>query len=164
MKKEYNKKRILILSFTLIIVLIFAVVFLERERFFNLNISKAKSAIVYGVYIGNVPLWTEVADTEKKRQIGLSEKESLKNGQGMLFIFDEEERHGIWMKDMNFPIDIVWINKGLDIVDIKSRAEPESYPEVFLPAEKSLYIVEMTAGFLYSNDIKIGQKVILKIF
>jgi len=163
MKNKILTKRLLILLSILVVVSIFAVVFLERERF-NLNFKEAQSAEIYGVYIGNVPLWAEVADTEKKRRVGLSGRESLKEGQGMLFIFDNEDKHGIWMRDMNFPIDIAWIDEELNIVDIKSSAEPESYPEVFYPIQKSLYVVEMMAGLLRTNDIKIGEKVILKIF
>lgn len=163
MKNKILTKRLLILLSTLVIVSIFAVFFLERERF-GLTFPESEPAKIYGVYLGNVPLWAEVAGTEEKRREGLSGREPLKEGQGMLFIFDEPDFHGIWMKDMNFPIDIVWIDEEFNIVDIKSNAKPESYPEIFRPARKSLYVVETMAGLLHSNDIKIGEKVILKIF
>lgn len=156
-------KRLLILLSTLIVVSISAAVFLERERF-NISFPEAQSEKIYGIYIGNVPMWAEVADTEKKRKTGLSGREPLKEGQGMLFIFDKEGKHGIWMKDMNFPIDIAWIDARFNIVDIKSNVEPESYPEVFYPAQESLYVIESMAGFLRANDIKIGDKAVLKIF
>ena len=163
MRDKTHTKHTLILVSVLIIVSISAGIFLERERL-GLSFPEVELVTVYGVYIGDVPLWTEVADTEEKRRIGLSGREPLKEGQGMLFIFDKPDFYGIWMKDMNFPIDIVWIDEELNIVDVKSGAKPESYPETFRPAQKSLYVVETVAGLLRTNDIKIGDKVILKIF
>jgi len=78
----------------------------------------------------------------------------------MLFIFDNESLHGIWMKDMNFAIDILWIDEGYKVVDIKKDAKPESYPEVFIPEVPSKYVLEVNAGFLEENDIEIGDKII----
>ena len=110
--------------------------------------------------ISDIRLQIEVADTGEERVKGLSDRESLGYRDGMLFIFDNESLHGIWMKDMNFAIDILWIDEGYKVVDIKKDAKPESYPEVFIPEVPSKYVLEVNAGFLEENDIEIGDKII----
>ena len=110
--------------------------------------------------ISDIRLQIEVADTGEERVKGLSDRESLGYRDGMLFIFDNESLHGIWMKDMNFAIDILWIDEGHKVVDIKKDAKPESYPEVFIPEVPSKYVLEVNAGFLEENDIEIGDKII----
>lgn len=87
-----------------------------------------------------------VADTKPARIQGLSGRSSLGERQGMLFVFDENDQQGIWMKDMKFPIDIVWISENFRIVDIKRDATPESYPEVFTNVRPARYVLELPAG------------------
>ena len=52
----------------------------------------------------------EVADTLKKRSLGLGKRASLKKGWGMLFVFEKRKPHRFWMKDMQFPLDIIWLD------------------------------------------------------
>ena len=78
------------------------------------------------IYIADIPLWVEVANSLEKRRLGLSGRKILKEDRGILFVFDKPSNHGIWMKDMNFPIDIFWIDSENRIVDIQMRATPES--------------------------------------
>jgi uncharacterized protein len=109
--------------------------------------------------IGDTRLLVEVVDTQKERIQGLSGREGLEKNNGMLFVFDNEDSHGIWMKDMNFAIDILWIDSDFNIVNIKKYANPESYPEIFLPQTPNKYVLEVNVGFLEKNDIKIGDKI-----
>ena len=51
----------------------------------------------------------DLADTPEKRFQGLSGREILEEGTGMLFVFQEERQHTFWMKDMRFPLDMIWI-------------------------------------------------------
>jgi len=52
----------------------------------------------------------EVADTVEKRSLGLGKRSGLENGWGMLFVFEKRKQHGFWMKDMEFPLDIIWLD------------------------------------------------------
>ena len=65
----------------------------------------------------------EVADTLKKRSLGLGKRASLKKGWGMLFVFEKREPHRFWMKDMQFPLDIIWLDNHR-IVHIIQNAKP----------------------------------------
>lgn len=100
-----------------------------------------------------------VVDTEDQRMKGLSGKEKLDPGNGMLFIFDTNDFHGIWMKDMNFPIDILWLDEAKRVVSVKASASPDSYPEVFRPSAAAKYVIELPKGSLSQYNVSIGQTV-----
>ena len=102
----------------------------------------------------------EVVDTDAARQQGLMFRENLPQGQGMLFVFEAEGRYGFWMKNMKFPIDIIWIDQEKKIVDVKFDLSPcQEACEIFEPHAKALYALEVEAGFCRRNKIEIGDKV-----
>jgi uncharacterized membrane protein (UPF0127 family) len=108
--------------------------------------------------IGETAIKVQIADSKKERQKGLSDRAYLQYNSGLLFIFDENDFHGIWMKDMNFAIDIIWLDAALQVIDYKKNVSPNTYPEVFKPKKKALYVLEVQAGFISSNYIKIGDQ------
>src|SRR5512136_601336 len=75
--------------------------------------AKAKTRVM----VGGVRFEVEVAQTPGTREKGLSGRTGLVDGQGMLFVFDKPDRYMFWMKDMLFPIDIIYIRGGR-IVDM----------------------------------------------
>ena len=91
-------------------------------------------------------IYIEVADNKDELINGLSGRSTLSDESGLLLSFGSEGYWGIWMKDMNFPIDIIWLDRNGVVVDIEMNVKPESYPEVFKPSEKSKYVLEMLAG------------------
>ncbi|MBY0294125.1 DUF192 domain-containing protein [Patescibacteria group bacterium] len=102
----------------------------------------------------------DVADTEATRAQGLSGRAGLSENGGLLMIFDEDVAPGIWMKDMNFPIDIVWIDANWTVVDITPSIGPDSYPNVFYPNDVLVrYVLELPAGFADIHNIEIGNTV-----
>jgi len=109
------------------------------------------------VHIGEHAFYVEVADTAEARTRGLSGREMLSSQHGMLFIFDDVQRHAFWMKDMNFPIDIIWIDERWRVVDITYGARPDAFPEIFSPRVPVRYVLEVNAG--EARDIKIGDDV-----
>src|SRR3989339_720000 len=83
----------------------------------------------------------------------------------LLYLFGIFNKIGVyhfWMKDMNFPIDIIWIGEDYKIVYIKENALPESYPEKFNPNQPALYVLEINAGMVSENEIKIEDFVFLE--
>lgn len=126
------------------------------------------------LHIGDATISVDIADTNEARARGLSGRESLPEDSGLFFIFEEQRQHGIWMKDMHFPIDIIWLTPVSDtsssgggeavrIVDIKRDAAPESYPEIFYPKEPALYVLEVNAGFVEQHAISVGDIVQLPL-
>ena len=100
----------------------------------------------------------EVADSVSERKKGLSGRESIANDEGLVLVFDEEDYHGIWMKEMNFSIDIIWINQDKKVVDYRLSVVPETYPEIFLPGKPAKYVLEVKSGFVEQEKIEIGDK------
>ena len=79
----------------------------------------------------------------------------------MLFVFDTDDTWGIWMKDMQFAIDIVWINAEGVVVSVKAAASPSSYPEAFYPSAPARYVLEVPAGYAAAQGIAEGVKVVI---
>lgn len=100
-----------------------------------------------------------VAKTPETREKGLSGKRSLAVNEGLLFIFPEEGRHSFWMKDMNFPIDIVWIDSSGIITEISENISPNTYPQTFLPMNDVQFVLELVAGAAEKFGIKEGTTV-----
>lgn len=111
------------------------------------------------ISVGGTPVTVFIADTEEERGRGLSGREALPPTQGMLFIFQEDAPYRIWMKDMLFPIDILWIDSGGVIVEIKRDVSPSTYPDTFGPPVPVRYILEVPAGFSEQYNVEIGTKV-----
>lgn len=110
--------------------------------------------------IGDTTIVVEKVATYPSRAKGLGGKEYLKEGTGMFFVFPDDDFHGFWMKDMKFPIDIIWIDSSYKIVDVKKNVTPETYPEVFGPEAKARYVLEVNAGFSDNHAVKRGGKVV----
>lgn len=111
------------------------------------------------IKIGDTLLDLEIADTQEKRIKGLSDRDNLRENTGLLFIFEKEGMHGIWMKNMNFPIDIAWLDKEKRIVHIEGNISPETYPKIFTSDKPSLYVLETESDFFSKNKIEIGHLV-----
>ncbi len=100
----------------------------------------------------------EVADSPFERQQGLSGRQPLPLSDALLFVFDEPGKHCIWMKDMQFNIDILWFDNQKRLVYEKRYISPDTFPQSFCPDDDTLYVVEMTAGAADNNQIKLGDK------
>lgn len=113
------------------------------------------------ITIGPTAVVVDVADTEARREQGLSGRAGLAPGQGMLFTFDQEGTWGIWMKDMRFPIDILWANASGTVITLRAHISPDTYPQVFYPDAPARYVVELPAGYAASQGIAEGDKIVL---
>tara|TARA_B100000029_G_C16917132_1_gene719952 strand:+ start:95 stop:562 length:468 start_codon:yes stop_codon:yes gene_type:complete len=106
----------------------------------------------------------EVADTHKKRSLGLGKRNSLKKGWGMLFVFEKRKPHRFWMKDMQFPLDIIWLDNHR-IVHIINNAKPSDSmdePEVLTSPVPVNFVLEISAGRAAKLRLKKGQRMKFK--
>lgn len=109
--------------------------------------------------IGGQVMYARVADNDDSRRKGLSGTPSLGEREAMLFIFDAPSRWGMWMRDMNYNIDIVWLSGEKRVVYMAEDISPDTYPRVFLPNEDALYVVELPAGFIKKYGVGVGHLV-----
>lgn len=108
----------------------------------------------------NVRVRAEVAQSAQERKTGLMLRQYLAAKEGMLFVFPKEERHGIWMKNMLFPLDIIWISEDKEVVYIVAGALPcLETCNVIAPEKKAKYVLEVNAGFTEKYRIRAGDKV-----
>ena len=111
------------------------------------------------VRLGDGVFLTRVAKTLVEREKGLSGTRELRSDQAMLLVFDRDDKWSIWMKDMNYPLDIVWLDKDKKVVYIVKNAPPESYPyEKFVPKQEARYVLELPAGTTSKKAITIGAQ------
>lgn len=108
--------------------------------------------------IGQAQLKAQVVVDEAERTKGLSGSKPLVDDQAMLFVFPAEDTWGIWMKEMNYPIDVVWLDKDKIVQHIVENAQPSSYPSIFRPAQPMRYVLEMKAGTVKHKSITIGAR------
>ncbi len=114
------------------------------------------------VRLNGLVLVANVAATDEQRTNGLSVKDSLAENEAMLFVFDNEAEHTFWMKDMKFPIDIIWIDDDKTIVHIEHDLQPcssELFCPTYKPIDDSLYVLETVGGFAEKYDIVKGSRV-----
>jgi uncharacterized membrane protein (UPF0127 family) len=104
---------------------------------------------------------SDVVDTGALRQRGLMFRDSLPAGTGMFFVFDQEEVYPFWMKNMKFPIDIIWIDAARRVVYVASSVPAcASDPcAVYTPASKAKYVLEIPAGDAMKYGIAVGDQI-----
>lgn len=100
----------------------------------------------------------EVVTSARDKSKGLSDRSSLPQDRGMLFVYDREAVRCFWMKDMNFSIDIIWLNKNRDVVHIEQNLSPDTYPRSFCPEQDAMYVIELNANETYTAGISLGDK------
>lgn len=113
---------------------------------------------------GQLSVFARVADESDERKKGLSKMDGLPISEGMLFVFDKSDKYAIWMKDMKFAIDIIWIGQDKRIVDIAHNVPPEPGKDedelaIYRPKTEALYILEINAGLASLNNLQIGEQV-----
>lgn len=132
--------------------------------FFVLNTRKSANSSKYQVQtvqIAGQKIQAYVADTEAKRELGLAAFDRLNADQGMIFYFDQPGVYPIWMKNMKFAIDIIWIRDG-KIIDIDTNVEPQTGVSDnkltrYYPAADIDTVLEVPAGWCRNTQIKSGD-------
>lgn len=102
----------------------------------------------------------EIADDDYQRETGLMYRTTLEKNDGMLFIFEEEQPRGFYMKNTNIPLDLIFLNADNKIVNIKKNAKPQSTKtiESEVPAQ---YVLEINAGLSEEWNLQTGDSLIL---
>lgn len=104
-------------------------------------------------------IYTELVATPEELRRGLSGRADLPDDQGMLFDFAGTGEHCMWMPDMAFALDMVWLSADKKIVTIKRDITPETYPESFCgnPAQ---YVLEVNSGVVTDRGWNVGEQLL----
>ncbi len=165
--KTKNKFKLNASKVATIIVLIAVAVFFVVNNFINNNETEVKyytfrkeGELTFTDTLGNakIKIDLEIADSEYERQLGLMNRKSMEETQGMLFIFQYERMQSFWMRNTLIPLDILFINKDKEIITIHKNTKTlsaQSYPST-APA---IYVVELVGGFTDKYNIVKGDKI-----
>ena len=162
----FNKKLLVLITLVVCLAVVsFLMAFLNSyrrtEEKINVNVTTSAnfSRKITSAQFGNTIVFVSSLYTVPEQKRGLSGRESMPTNEGLLFVFPRSDFYGFWMKEMKFPIDIIWIDENSKVVSIARDLKPSSFPEIFKPSEKSVYVLEVNAGFAAEHNIKIGDYV-----
>ena len=101
----------------------------------------------------------DIANTNEERAKGLMFRQGLEEGKGMFFLFEDEDTHPFWMKNMAFSIDIIWLDKDNRVVYIETNVPPcrKDPCPVYTPSQKARYVLEIPSGSVAKNGIILGD-------
>ena len=114
------------------------------------------------VTLNGLVLVADISATNEQRTKGLSVKDGLAENEAMLFVFGNAAEHRFWMKDVKFPIDIIWIDSDKNVVYIEHNLQPCTSGVLcttYKPNDDSLYVLETVGGFAEKYDIVKGTRV-----
>lgn len=108
-----------------------------------------------------------LAKSEEDMVAGLTKVNKLDTDKGMLFVFSESNYYPFWMKNMKYPIDIVFINedKVVDMYENVPAPQSDTDPaniKIYKPKERANYVLEVASGVVKENNIKVGDQVEIK--
>lgn len=132
------------------------------------NYDKIKSKMLENkidvVFDATTAVKTEVANTDIEKTRGLMYRESLEENAGMLFNFSSEKNRSFWMKNTIIPLDIIFMDKDKKIVDIIKGMEPciEEPCKIYDSKYPAMYALEVNAGYVDKNNIRIGKTVVFR--
>lgn len=146
---------VLIIALVGIVTIVLALVRADAP---HVSVTTDNTAVVI---MGGEDFRVAVADNSATRVQGLSGRTGLPENEGLLFVFERAGQHGIWMKDMQFAIDIIWIDANGAIVHIEHVVAPETFPHIFVSDTDALYVLEVKAGEAERVGVSVGDYVTL---
>lgn len=100
----------------------------------------------------------EFAETDYEVQTGLMYRQSMANNQGMLFIFQDVAMHSFYMKNTEFPLDIIFIDENQKIASFQKNAQP--FNETGLSSQVPIkYVLEINAGLSDTWNLAVGDSI-----
>ena len=124
-----------------------------------LSLSEAGLHTTTVVFSPLLKVEAEIAVSDEERAKGLMFRESLSENAGMLFVFQDLDYHGFWMKNTLIPLDILWLNERKEIVYWVTADPCKKDPcSSYSPFQKAKYVLEVAGGFAKKHRLQIGQK------
>ena len=99
--------------------------------------------------------YLKTAYTAEAKAQGLSNTPPLMPEQGMIFVYDEQNKQCFWMKDMRYALDIIWVDSKKTVTAVEYSVQPDSYPTSF--CHSGQYVIELSAGEAKAGTIGVGD-------
>jgi len=106
-------------------------------------------------------VWAEEVSSDEGLELGLSGRDSLCQECGMLFVFRDSAMRTFWMKDMKFPIDIIFMDEDCKVVKIAASVPPceGACGVTYSSGKPAKYVLEASAGYAARHNISEGSQV-----
>jgi len=131
-----------------------------------LVLASALPAAAAGSAVAVLPSGTsftlEVADDPESRRAGYMHREAVGAAEGMLFVFDEEAVHSMWMKNCKIGLDMVWLDAAYRVVEVAAGTKPcppEGECPSIVPTSPSRYVIEFAAGTAARESLRVGDAI-----
>lgn len=112
------------------------------------------------LFLGKKKVQIEIADEEEERATGLMYRKELKDGHGMLFVFETQRPLSFWMKNTFVPLSIGYFDSGKKLIDVQDMEPVRSEMQESLPSYTSkgpaMYALEVPKGWFQKNNIRLG--------
>ena len=159
------KKYLLIGLFLLIISGMFG-----YNYIYNKQVKYYDNLVKKYIEIGDKKLAVETASSPMDLSKGLMYRLYMPKDNGMIFFFKKEDNLKFWMMNTFIPLDIIWVDSNFTIVDITENATPMTFynwfyigTKFYSPSKPARMVIEVNAGYVYENNIKVGDKIRLVI-
>jgi hypothetical protein len=115
-------------------------------KFFNLNREHTKNIVV------------EIPETTEEQSVGLMNRDPISYDQGMFFIFDKDRVQSMWMKNVNFSLDMIFVDNRQLILNIEENTEPRT-SNLYESNGLCKYVIEVLGGFCEKFKVEKNQKI-----
>lgn len=114
------------------------------------------------IALNGITLTVELADTPQKHEKGLMFRERLADDRGMLFVFELEGPYSFWMKNVRFPLDIIWFDENRKAVFIARNLQPceTSIWPSYTPDRNAKYVLEVNGGLVDRYRISLNSTLV----
>jgi uncharacterized membrane protein (UPF0127 family) len=132
---------------------------LSARVFLMLFLFQGCSSVAERLCLRDACFSLEVMRTDEGRERGLMFRKGLDEGHGMLFVFDRPDIYPFWMKNMDFPIDILWLDKEKRVVHIETHVPPcrTGTCPVYTPVVQAIHVLEIPADDVRKHGIMVGD-------
>lgn len=122
--------------------------------------AKSRANLLIHTADGNIPVQVEIANTPEELAKGLMDHPSLEAGEGMLFLFPQEQQLSFWMKNVEYPLDVLYIDKYFSIQEILTMSQCTKDPcPVYFSEKPNQYALELPAGFAETRGIAVNDRI-----
>lgn len=155
MTASAHKKYFLVIAGVAALTAVTTVYFLTKQPQHQPAPSKETTVISFA----DNNISAEVARSEADKSKGLGGRGSIGEPGAMLFVYDNPQNLCFWMKDMRFPIDIIWLDANKKIIKIEEAVSPRTYPDSFCSSSPAQFVLELPEG----KSREIGMKLDLQL-
>jgi uncharacterized membrane protein (UPF0127 family) len=127
---------------------------------FSLDAQSTSKQFIKVYFPDGDSITAELAITPEERAMGLMYRKKMGFDQGMLFIFDIEDFHAFWMKNMVIPLDFVWLDEEKRIVHIEQNVPPckQDPCPTYTSKVPAVFVLELKAGSVKKRKLKMFDR------